>query len=469
MQGTGRFAWYGRLLWPVALVTVVLVVWGVWRPYSFWLDEIFSVVAASESVSNMFTRWILIDVHPPLYQLLLNIWVHLLGTGEFAVRSLSVLSALAVVCLAVRLASSRRELTGFVLMLLVMPWFCYNAQEARSYILVYLFAFMALLGQLTARQGLVLISLVLMSWTHYFGLFLAMSLLFVQVVMRWRLTRAEVVAALLMLAWLPVHLTLGTLLDSAGGGFWIKVSGPGETIANLFSAISPGFQQVWRVQPAVSWLYGLLLAFWLGYFPWRQWRRGDVESLDLQLSLSMLLFVCGIVVVDLIVPMSTQRNFLVAMPAMVFLLYRLARALLGSRGWALALSGWLLLQIASGVILMQHKHSEIENYRLATQGALSAMTAGAHGYYLDGCSDATPYNSDAMNNYYVARMDGQGRRLERLCRSVLPELAGNAVVMACHQMPWADLLTLLPQGYTARPMDAKGLCALILRLDQGAP
>lgn len=462
MPLSGQPAWHDRLLWPLVLLVVMLAVWGVWQPYSLWLDEIFSVVAASESVADMFMRWILIDVHPPLYQLMLNAWVHALGAGEFAVRSLSTLSALLVVVLAVRLSRQRRDLTGYVLMLLVMPWFFYNAQEARSYILVYLFATLALYGQLVGRHGLFLAGLVLMSWTHYFGLFLAMALLFVHVVMAWRLTAAEVLTAVLMLSWLPVHMSQGTLLDNAGGGFWIQVSGPGETIANLFSAISPGFLQLWRLHGEVSWLYALVLMSWLGYFPWRQWRRGDVDRMDLQLSWSLLLFVSGIVVVDHIVSMSTSRNFLVAMPAMIFLLYRVARQTLGASSWSLVLCGWLLVQVVSGVVLMQHKHSEIENYRKATAAVLSAMDTGARGYYLDTCAAGHLYNSDAMNNYYMARFDVRGRRLEHLCQSALPALAGDVVVMACHQMPMTALAAMLPAGFHAVPMDAKGLCSVIL-------
>lgn len=462
MQAGERTQWADRLLWPVSAAVALLVVWGIWTPYSFWLDEIFSVVAASESIADMFTRWVLIDVHPPLYQLLLNVWLQVFGADEPGARSLSLLSALLVVLGGLHLARRRRDLTGYVLMLLVMPWFCYNAQEARSYLLVYLFAFTALSGQLLGRHGLFLASLVLMAWTHYFGLFLAMSLLFVHMLLNWRWRRGEWLTALLMLSWLPVHLSWGSLLENADGGFWIQVSGPGETIANLFSAISPAFQQAWRLVPGVAWLYALLLVGWLGYFPWRQWRQGDVDKLDLQLSLSMALFVAGIIVVDQIVPMSTQRNFLVAMPAMIFLLYRSIRQLAGERGWTFLLCAWLLVQLAAGVVLMQHRQGEIENYRRTTLAAIAALDAGARGYYLDACADDRVYHSDALNNYYMRRLDHQGRSLQRLCRRDLSTLSGPVVVLACHQMPFPDLVARLPGRFSARAMDDKGLCALIL-------
>ncbi len=450
-----------RLFWPVLLLTFGLTVWGVWQPYSFWVDEIFSVVAAGEPVSRMFSHWILFDVHPPVYQLLLNGWVHVFGQSEPAVRSLSVLAALAVMVLAVWLRQVRRELTGFCLLLLAMPWFIYNAQEARSYIVLYLLALLALAGLLTGRRLLFLAGLVLMSWTHYFGLFMALSLLFVQVVMAWRVDWRDVITALGMLLWIPFHLALGNLFDNASGGFWIQVSGPGETLANLFSALSPAFQQAWRVSHQVAWGYALILLVWLGYFPWRQWRGHVVSLLDLQLSWTLLLFVAGIAVVDLVVPMSTQRNFLIAMPFLAFLLYRVICDALPVRVWPLFLGFWLMVQLGSAWALMQHKQSPVENYRKTTQAIMTLMNQGYQGRYLDSCQFDRRYNSDAINNFYLRRMDAGGRRLQRLCVSELAGLQGRVAVLSCHQMPLADLAARLPSGFQAEPMDAKGLCALV--------
>lgn len=450
-----------RLFWPVLAATALLVVWGVWSPYSFWVDEIFSVVAAGEPVGRMFSHWILFDVHPPVYQLLLNGWVHVFGQSELAVRSLSVLAALAVMALTVWLRTARRELTGFCLLLLAMPWFIYNAQEARSYIDLYLLALLALAGLLTGHRLLFLASLVLMSWTHYFGLFMAMSLLFVQVIMVWRIDWRDVITALCMLAWMPFHLAFGNLFDNASGGFWIQVGGPGETLANFFSALSPAFQQAWRVSHQVAWGYALILLAWLGYFPWRQWRGQIVARLDLQLSWTLLLFVTGIVVVDLVVPMSTQRNFLIAMPFMVFLLYRIVCDALPARLWPLFLGFWLMAQLGSAWVLMQHKQSSVENYRKTTQAVMALMDQGYQGRYLDSCEFDRRYNSDAINNFYLKRMDASGRELQRLCVGELGALQGRVAVLACHQMPLADLAARLPASFQAEAMDAKGLCTLI--------
>ncbi|MEL0027738.1 MAG: hypothetical protein VW625_03595 [Perlucidibaca sp.] len=461
MTQAARAGLAGRLFWPVALITAALMVWGIWRPYSFWVDEIFSVVAAGETPPDMFAHWILIDVHPPLYQLLLNAWVHAFGSSELAARSLSLLPGLAVVALAILLRRRRPELSGFCLFLLAMPWLVYNAQETRSYIYLYLLALTALYGLMSARRSLFLASLVLMSWLHYFGLFLALSLLFVQVVSAWRIRRGDLLAGLLMLTWLPLHLTFGNLLHNASGGFWIQVAGPGETLANLFSALSPACQLAWRVSHQIAWAYALVLLLWLGYFPWRHWRGHAVDRLDLQLSWSLLLFIGGIMVIDQFVPMSTQRNFLIAMPLMAWLLWRIARERLAGWRWSAFLLLWLVAQLGTAAALMQHKQSAVENYRGATQAVLALTAMGERGWYLDTCEIDRVYNSDAINNFYVDQLGGAGVHLRRLCTHDLPALPPGQVVLACHQMSFEALRALMPAGYAAHAMDAKGLCAVL--------
>ncbi len=454
-------SWPSRLLLPLALVVALLSAWGIWRPYSYWVDEIFSVAAARESVHDMFSRWILGDVHPPLYQLLLNGWVALFGTSEAATRSLSLAGALAAVALTVNLARRRPDMAGFAVMLLVLPWVAYNAQEVRSYVFIYLLALFALQATLLERERSFLVALVLLAWTHYFGLFLGLSLLFARVVMRRRLSLAECLTAFAMLLWMPIHMAFGRLLKHAAGGFWIVVDGPDDSIANLFSTISPGFEQAARLWPLLSWGYMLLLLPVLGYFPWRRLRGHAVSALDLQLTLALATFVVGIVVVDLVVPMSTPRNFIVVLPLLTWVLFRIGSDALPGRLMTAAMLVWLLVQLASGAILVRHKHSEVENYRRATQEMVRLLDQGYAGYFLEPCHSIGVYNNAAINNFYLQALDGRGRKLQAVCLDTLPHDPARVAIMACHQMPFDRLTQVLPAGYHAYPMDAKGLCAVI--------
>lgn len=458
--GTGR-TWQQRLLLPLALMVIALSAWGVWHPYSYWIDEIFSVAAAQESLPDMLSRWILGDVHPPLYQFALNAWVSLFGSTEAATRSLSLAGAVAAVALTLDLVRRRPELAGFGLLVLVLPWTAYNAQEVRSYVFLYLFALLALRATLLGHERSFCVALVLLAWTHYFGLFLGLSLLFARVVMQRRMSGQELLAALGMLLWLPLHLSFGRLFNHASGGFWIVVDGPEETVANLFSAISPGFEQVARLLPSLSWLYVILLLPVLGYFPWRALRGHVVDALDLQLALALATFVVGIVVVDVFVPMSTKRNFIAVMPLLTFMLFRIGSDLLSRRLLAAAIGLWLGVQLSSAAILMVHKHSEVENYRRATQTMIGLLDRGYTGYYLEACNSGSVYNNAVINNFYLRAFDTKGRQLQALCLDTLPRDSRQVAVLACHQRPFDALVKALPPGYRASPMDAKGLCAVI--------
>ncbi|MFH1453805.1 MAG: glycosyltransferase family 39 protein [Armatimonadota bacterium] len=65
---------------------------------SIWVDEAFSIWVAKFDMVPL-VQFIAKDAHPPLYFMLLHFWVKLFGTGEFAVRLLSVLFSMGSLCL----------------------------------------------------------------------------------------------------------------------------------------------------------------------------------------------------------------------------------------------------------------------------------------------------------------------------------------------------------------------------------
>ncbi len=109
---------------------------------SLWNDEGTSVALAQTSVSaivNAAAR----DIHPPLYYLLLNGWVQVAGTSEFAVRFLSVFAGVLVVALTFRIAREffDQDVAVIAAVLAALnPFQVYYAQETRMYIWVTLFA-----------------------------------------------------------------------------------------------------------------------------------------------------------------------------------------------------------------------------------------------------------------------------------------------------------------------------------------
>ncbi len=80
---------------------------GLTTAYSYWSDELWSVAASRADWGGLLHDWLIPDLHPPLYQALLKLWIGVFGTGEPATRSLSFLIA-ALALLAAALCSSGR-------------------------------------------------------------------------------------------------------------------------------------------------------------------------------------------------------------------------------------------------------------------------------------------------------------------------------------------------------------------------
>jgi len=105
---------------------------------SLWSDEGVSVALAQRDLATI-ARDAAHDIHPPLYYYLLHFWVRLFGTGEIAVRSLSVLCGFLLVLftylLGIALFDGRVALVASLLAA-ISPFQIYYSQETRMYILV---------------------------------------------------------------------------------------------------------------------------------------------------------------------------------------------------------------------------------------------------------------------------------------------------------------------------------------------
>lgn len=124
---------------------------GVLRAYhigsqGLWLDEAFSVWLGQRPVGEMIDWVVRIDQHPPLYYLLLHLWMSL-GQDEVTVRALSALCGTLTIpvmyLLGRRLMDNGVGLLG-ALILAVSPFHVRFAQEARMYTLLTLNASLAL-------------------------------------------------------------------------------------------------------------------------------------------------------------------------------------------------------------------------------------------------------------------------------------------------------------------------------------
>ena len=129
--------WALVLLAALTLVGALLRAWQIGAK-SIWIDEAFSVWVARQPPAEG-VRWLArIDQHPPLYYVLLHLWLAL-GDGPAAVRLLSAtvstLNIPALYALGARLFGRRVGLLAAAVLAL-SPFHVYLAQEARMYALL---------------------------------------------------------------------------------------------------------------------------------------------------------------------------------------------------------------------------------------------------------------------------------------------------------------------------------------------
>ncbi len=106
---------------------------GLFRAYSYWHDELFTIGAASvDSWADLFKIWIFPDTHPPFHLVLLKAWISLFGSGEISTRLLSLIPAwlsLIAMAVATRSGGFTRQLIS-ILFLGTSPLFSCMPRES---------------------------------------------------------------------------------------------------------------------------------------------------------------------------------------------------------------------------------------------------------------------------------------------------------------------------------------------------
>ncbi len=122
---------------------------------SLWLDEAFSVFLASHRYPQIISFTTSSDAHPPLYYLLLHIWMAFFGPSASAVRALSLLMSVAVALLVYllgRAVASRRVGLLAAAFMALSSFEVWYAQEARMYAFTAFATTLALYGLIRALR-----------------------------------------------------------------------------------------------------------------------------------------------------------------------------------------------------------------------------------------------------------------------------------------------------------------------------
>lgn len=156
---------------------------------SFWLDELFSMdfSAPDKSFSEML-KLTLEDVHPPLYQFLLWLWLKMFSFTEFSARSLSAILGIGTVLVAYYFTKEfyKEKIALAVSFLFSINIFLiFFSNEVRSYqltillcMLSYLFLYKTVLTKKRKNLYLYWFITILWMYTHYYSFFIILSQLF---------------------------------------------------------------------------------------------------------------------------------------------------------------------------------------------------------------------------------------------------------------------------------------------------
>lgn len=147
---------------------------------SIWYDESFSIAAIKGSYSNMFKNYLNIDVHPPLYYIMLKIYASIFGTSAIYLKIFSLIPVLLTAIIGITLIKDRFGFNTsilFIILLMFMPCILDKSIEIRMYTWSMLFVTLSgvyayeIIENSSLKNWMIfLISSLLAAYTHYYAL-----------------------------------------------------------------------------------------------------------------------------------------------------------------------------------------------------------------------------------------------------------------------------------------------------------
>jgi len=174
----------GFLLFAILLVGLFLRIYNLDRE-GIWFDEGGSARYANLNIPQLFETVSSGDCTPPLYYVVLHYWIGIFGESEFSLRFPSVVFSFFSIFVIYKLGTLLfNKDVGLIssLILSISGFHIYYSQEARSYsllVLLALLSFYFFIKTLNNRKSAVsiayIISIVLLLYTHVYGLFIIIA------------------------------------------------------------------------------------------------------------------------------------------------------------------------------------------------------------------------------------------------------------------------------------------------------
>ncbi len=238
------------------LAFVALRFWGL-TGSCLWFDEIFSVHAATHPWNELFSFIALDLIHPPLFYVLLKIWIGVGGQELFWLRLFPVIFS--VIAIFPFIALCRELRLTFGTQILALFLFAVNgsllkyAQEVRMYSLLMCFSLfsMWLFSRYFYRGKsfvpLVLVNVILV-YTHYFGWFVVLSeVMAIVIFQRIKMRQILTMAAITFVSFLPwAYLVWSASRTGSGLGQnigWMTIPGVTSLFRLTLNLIEPLYFQ----------------------------------------------------------------------------------------------------------------------------------------------------------------------------------------------------------------------------------
>lgn len=320
-------------IYVIFILTSILVLPNISRE-SLEHDEIWTATAAFKmsSLKSMFSEFILNDVHPPLYYIILYYWGKIFGNCDFEIRLLSyafVITSLIISYLLLKKHFTRRVAVIFVALSSFTPGVLFYAQQLRMYALLYTLANLACVlffifitktrnNQTIEKKFIVVYFFlgVLICYTHFIGYLVVFSLSSITILYSIILKRnfntrnlffTSICIAIFGFIWLIIHFYYGGLGSKTQGNFTIYLDLKGA-ILNFSTLLAPN-------------KYGVLILFLLSIpFCIPLSKLLNAVKFYLVLLYPIVLLISTAYLISLNTPIITYYNLIVIIPLILLFL-----------------------------------------------------------------------------------------------------------------------------------------------------
>ena len=439
-----------KLGWAVAiLVTFALVSRGIASGYSYWFDELFSVVHNSASLQTLWGHRS-DDVHPPAYPLLLWAWMNLWGQSELATRSLSAIFAGLAAVTPLLLTRRYGKVFAFAASMLIVinPLAVYYAQETRDYAMLLFGSTLMLCAFLDHRRRLFFAAALLTGLIHYFGTLLAVTLLFLHLLRDPKSFRELAYAAAIgfvLILWPVYQTTRGIAGAALGGHFWITTTS-GESLVLAARVMAP---QIFWAMAKLGIFGGLGLGLVLIAGSAMLARKAFAGAGPNDRAIAWIVAAGGLVILAVAVislhsPIAIERNYIVLVPiqALIFA-WAVDRGLnSGFRWFALALFFVFCgLGIYLGMLKLEDKTRPIEDWKVLADRTVNVVreTGSPLFYFVN-----YPSGEEKFLDFYLPK----DVRAQPTTLQTLQTLPDRAVVVFASGCQAGDKIHPVPDFFT---------------------